>query len=61
MTPIGLKALLINVLLLIAVIPAAHAQQRPGSIEGFVRDLSGKPIANASVYGCTCLIMFSIG
>jgi len=46
-----MKALLINVLLLIAVVPAAQAQQRSGSIEGFVRDRSGKPIANALVYG----------
>jgi hypothetical protein len=46
-----MKALLISLLLLIAVLPSARAQQRLGSIEGFVRDLSGKPITNATVYG----------
>jgi hypothetical protein len=51
MTRIGLKALLINLLILIAVVTSAQAQQRSGSIEGFVRDLSGKPITNATVYG----------
>ena len=46
-----MKELLINLLLLIAVVPVAQAQQRFGSIEGFVRDLGGKPITNATVYG----------
>ena len=46
-----MKALLICLLLLIAVVPSPQAQRRLGSIEGFVRDLSGKPIRNAIVYG----------
>jgi hypothetical protein len=46
-----MKELLINLLLLIAVVPSAQAQQRLGSIEGSVRDLNGKPITNATVYG----------
>ena len=46
-----MKALLINLLLLIAVVPSAQAQERLGSIEGFVRDLSGNPITKATVYG----------
>jgi hypothetical protein len=46
-----MKAMLISLLLLVAVVPSAQAQERLGSIEGFVRDLSGKPITNATVYG----------
>ena len=46
-----MRALLISLLLLIAVVPSAQAQERFGSIEGFVRDLSGKPITDATVYG----------
>jgi hypothetical protein len=37
-----MRALLISLLLLIAVVPSARAQERLGSIEGFVRDLSGE-------------------
>src|SRR5687768_11679186 len=46
-----MKALRLSLLLLIAFVPSVQAQQRPGSIEGFVADLSGKPITNATVYG----------
>ena len=46
-----MRALLISLLLLIAVVLSAQAQERSGSIEGFVRDLSGKPITDATVYG----------
>lgn len=46
-----MKAVLISLLLLIAVVPSTQAQEHLGSIEGFVRDLNGKPITNATVYG----------
>lgn len=46
-----MKALLINLLLLIVVVPSAQAQEGLGTIEGFVRDLSGNPITKATVYG----------
>lgn len=46
-----MRALLISLLLLIAVVPSTQAQESLGSIEGFVRDLSGKPITDATVYG----------
>jgi hypothetical protein len=46
-----MKSLLISLLLLIAVVASAQAQGGVGSIEGVVRDLNGKPIAKATVYG----------
>jgi hypothetical protein len=45
-----MKALL-SLLLLTGVITAAQAQGGLGSIEGVVRDLDGKPIGKATVYG----------
>lgn len=46
-----MRATLMSLLLLIALATSAQAQWSTGSIEGFVRDLNGKPIANATVYG----------
>jgi hypothetical protein len=42
---------LFSLSLLIAVVALAQGQERLGSIEGFVHDLSGKPITKATVYG----------
>ncbi|HJP90760.1 MAG TPA: carboxypeptidase-like regulatory domain-containing protein [Pyrinomonadaceae bacterium] len=46
-----MKPLLICLLFSIAVEPSVRAQEGSASIEGFVRDLSGKPITEATVYG----------
>jgi protocatechuate 3,4-dioxygenase beta subunit len=46
-----MKAPLISLLLLIAVVAPSRAQEGLGSIDGLVRDLSGKPITKATVYG----------
>lgn len=46
-----MKPLLMSLLLLIAAVPSAQAQEGAGSIEGIVRDLNGKPITEATVYG----------
>lgn len=46
-----MRAPLLSLLLLIAVAASAQAQQGLGSVEGFVRDQAGKPIAKANVYG----------
>jgi hypothetical protein len=46
-----MKALLISLLLLIAVVTSTQAQEGLGSIEGIVHELDGKPITKATVYG----------
>lgn len=46
-----MKPLLMTLLFLIAAGQSARAQEGMASIEGFVRDLSGKPITQATVYG----------